>query len=145
MADLITYMDHQWLSIEEDVVIIGVTEDGLDDITGISSVKLPPEGTRLAADEVCGEIDTDDGSLDIYCPIEGTVIEVNSAVLEDPSLVEDDPVGDGWLLIVEPKDPDDLKELQSAASDADDEDDFEEEEEDDDYDDDDDDYKDEED
>jgi glycine cleavage system H protein len=113
MDDLITYMGYEWIQIEDETITIGINEEGLDEFNDINKVDLPTENEAIEADEVIGELDTDEGPLNLYCPIEGTVIEVNAAVLEDPNLIKEDCYGDGWLFKVEAKRPKDLKKLTS--------------------------------
>jgi len=123
MADneeFIPYMGYEWLQIEDDIVTIGISEEGLSELTDISAVSLPSENEEVSPDEVCGEIETDEGSLNLYCPVEGTVIEINQAVVENPSLIMEDPYGDGWLFRVEASDPEDLDELMQGSRDDED-------------------------
>src|SRR3954470_464345 len=115
MKDLITYMGYEWVMVEDGVATIGINEAGLDEFTEISSVNLPTENEEVIPDEVCGELDTDQGPMNLYSPVEGNVIEVNEAVIENPSLISEDNFGDGWLFRVEPKTPSDLDELSSAS------------------------------
>src|SRR5689334_4395368 len=90
----ITYMGHQWLTIEGEVVTVGVIEEAIDDLETITKVDLPGENDPVEKDEICGEFETKDGSLNLYAPVEGTVLEVNSAVADNPELVREDPYGD---------------------------------------------------
>ena len=114
--DFIPYMGYLWLQVEDDTVTIGLSEEGISELTDISAVKLPSEAEEVAPDEICGEIETDEGVLNLYCPVEGKVIEINPAVVENPSLIMEDPLGDGWLFRVEPNNADDLDELSQASS-----------------------------
>ncbi|WP_415061296.1 glycine cleavage system protein H [Bdellovibrio sp.] len=130
--DVRNFMGYLWIRQEDGVITIGINEDGLEDFEEISSVELPAEQEKVDADVVIGTLETDDGPLDIYSPVSGTVIEINSQVIEEPSLIIEDPYEEGWLVRIEADE--DLDE-----EDEDDEDD------DDDYDEDDDDYEDDED
>lgn len=120
MEDLITYMGYEWIQIDGDILTIGINEEGLEEFDSINSVDIPSEGTTVAPDEVCGELDTDQGPLNIYCPVDGRVIEVNEAVIENPSLIHGDCMGDGWLFKVEAENPDQL-DLIPTTGDMDDE------------------------
>lgn len=122
MKDLLNYMGYQWISIDDGVVTIGINESGVEELTEISAVNLPAADEEVAPDEICGEIETDSGPLNLYSPVEGAVIEINEAVVEDPSLIIDDPTGDGWLFRVEAKNMDDLDELTRASTNDRDED-----------------------
>ena len=114
--DYITYMGHQWLTIEGEVVTVGIMEEALEELDAITKADLPSENDPVEKDEICGELETKDGSLNIYAPVEGTVLEVNAAVADNPNLVQEDPFGDGWILKIEAANPDDLKELTSGTN-----------------------------
>ena len=116
MKELITYMGYEWVSVDDGVATIGINEAGLDEFSEAAAANLPAENEEVVPDEVCGEIDTDQGPMNLYSPIEGVVVEVNEAVIENPSLILEDNYGDGWLFKVEPKNSSDLDELQSAST-----------------------------
>lgn len=133
MSDNIrNFMGYMWIQQEDNIITIGINEDGLEDFEEITSIELPPENEKVEADVVLGTIETDDGPLDIYSPIDGTVIEVNSQVLEDPSIIQEDPYEEGWLLRIETSDDldEDDEDFDEDEDDEDDEDEDEEEEED---------------
>lgn len=100
-GDIKNFNHHMWYQEVDGIVTIGINEEGLADITEITSVDVPPEQEKVDEDAVIGTIETDDGPLNIYSPVEGTVIEVNAQVLEDPSLIQEDPYEEGWLLRIE--------------------------------------------
>lgn len=114
--EFIPYMGYEWLQVEDETVTIGISEEGLSELSDISSVKLPAENESVNPDEVCGEIETDEGALNIYSPVEGKVVEINAAVVENPSLIMEDPYGDGWLFRVEASNPEDLDELSQGEA-----------------------------
>lgn len=116
MKDLIPYMGYEWLMVDDGTLVIGINEQGLDEFSEISAANLPAENEEVVPDEVCGELDTDQGPMNLYCPIEGHVVEINEAVIENPSLIIEDCQGDGWLFKVEPKNASDLDELSSAST-----------------------------
>jgi glycine cleavage system H protein len=122
--EFIPYMGYQWLQLEDQTVTIGISEEGLAELSEITAVNLPAENDEVVPDEICAEIETEEGPLNIYCPVEGRVVEINAAVVENPSLIFEDPYGDGWLFRVEPDDVDDLDDVE----DDEDEDDSDEEE-----------------
>ena len=109
-----------WVQKEDNIHTVGLNEDGLEDFEKIVSIDLPGDGETVDAGAVCGSIDTDNGPMDIYSPVTGVIAEINSLVLEEPSLIQDDPY-DAWLFKVE---------SEEDIADDDDEDDEDEEEED---------------
>jgi Glycine cleavage system H protein (lipoate-binding) len=128
--DVKTFMGYLWVQQEDNIVTIGINEDGLEDFEEITSVELPAEQEQVEADSVIATIETDDGPLDIYTPVSGTVIEINTAAVEDPSLIMEDPFEEGWLVRIEADE--DFDEDEDDEDDDDDDD----EDEDDDYEDD---------
>jgi glycine cleavage system H protein len=112
----VTYMGHHWLSIEGEIVTVGIMEESLEELDSIIKVDLPTENESVEKDEICGEIETKDGSLNIYAPVEGTVLEVNTAIADNPELISEDPYGEGWVLKIEAANADDIKELTSGVA-----------------------------
>ncbi len=100
--DVTYFMGHLWYQDVEGEIIIGISEEGIDQITDVQSVNLPDEGEIVVAEEVCGEIETNEGPLNIYSPVDGKVMEINEAVKENPQLIFEDSMGDGWLMKVDP-------------------------------------------
>lgn len=130
MGEVRNFMGYLWVQQEDGVVTIGINEDGLADFEEISTVELPPEGEKIEAEVVLGTIETDDGPLDIYSPVSGTVLEVNSQVVTEPSLIQEDPYEEGWLIRIEADDDLDEDEDEDEEDDEDDEDEDSEEDED---------------
>jgi glycine cleavage system H protein len=128
--DVRNYMGYLWYRQEDGVITIGINEDGLEDFESISSVDLPAEQEEVDTETVIGSIETSDGPLDIYSPVDGTVIEINTSVIDDPSLIMEDPYEEGWLVRIESS-----EDADDEDEDEDDEDDDEDDEDDEDYDD----------
>jgi len=126
--DVRNFMGYMWIQEEDGIITIGINEEGLADFEEITSVDLPAESDKVEADEVCGTVETDDGPLDIYSPVSGTVIEVNSAVIDDPTLIQEDPFEEGWLIRVEASEA--LDDDEDEEDDDDEDEDDEEEDED---------------
>lgn len=119
MSDHVKNFNHHlWYTESEGIITIGINDEGLADITEINSVDLPPEQEKVDSDLAFGSIETDDGTLDLFSPIEGTIIEVNSQVLEDPSIIMEDPYEEGWLVRIEAE-----GEIEDVEEDDEDEDD----------------------
>lgn len=129
MSNVRNFMGYLWVQEEDGIITIGINEDGLADFEEISSIELPAEQESIDSDVVIGTIETDDGPLDIYSPVSGTVIEVNSNVIDEPSIIMEDPYEEGWLIRIE------ADEESDEDDEDEDDDDDEEEEEDEDYDD----------
>lgn len=110
--EFIPFMGYEWIQIEDGTVTVGISEEGLQELGDITAINLPSENEEVNPDEICGEIETDEGPMNLYSPVEGRIIEINGAVVENPSLLLEDPYGDGWLFRVEATDADDLDEIE---------------------------------
>jgi glycine cleavage system H protein len=97
-TDLLYTKDHEWLRVEGDVATVGITEFASEALGDVVYVDLPEAGSALTAGESCGEIESTKSVSDLYAPTDGEVLEVNDAVVQEPSLVNTDPFGAGWLL-----------------------------------------------
>lgn len=93
--------DHEWAQVDENIVTIGVTEFAQEQLGEIVYVELPEEGAKVNQGESFGVVESVKAASDLYAPVSGTVIEVNMALLEDPSSLNDDPMNDGWLIRIE--------------------------------------------
>lgn len=122
--DVKNFMGNLWYRDEDGIITIGISEDAIEEFESIVSIDLPSEQEEVEEDMVVGSIETDDGPIDLYSPVAGTVIEINSAALEDSSLIMEDPYEEGWLIKIE----------ASEAGDDEDEDEDDEDDDDDDYD-----------
>ncbi len=124
------YNHHMWYREEDGIITIGINEEGLAEITEITSVDLPPEQEKVEEDVAIGIIETDDGPLNIYSPVAGTVIEVNASVIDEPSVIQEDPYEEGWLLRIEAtEDLDDEEDDEEEDDDLDEDEELEDEEE----------------
>lgn len=134
MSDLISYMGYEWITVEDGIVTIGISEDAVSDLSEDLILNLPEQDDVVMAGKICGEIESENGNLNIYSPVSGNVIEINEALIENPELIFDDPTDEGWLFKVEADDPDKLDQIsvssKSFDDDEDDDDDEDEEEED---------------
>lgn len=91
---------HEWLRIDGDVATVGITAFAADALGDVVYVDLPQVGATLTAGESCGEVESTKSVSDLYAPVNGEVIEVNNAVVEEASLVNTAPFEDGWLFRV---------------------------------------------
>lgn len=128
MGEVRNFMGYLWVQQDDGVVTIGINEDGLEDFEEIASVQLPPEGEKVEADVVLGTIETDDGPLDIYSPVGGTVLEINSQVIDEPGLIQEDPYEEGWLVKIEAEDDLDEDEDEYDEDDEDEDEDSDDDE-----------------
>jgi glycine cleavage system H protein len=93
--------DHEWAQVDENIVTIGITEFAQEQLGEVVYVELPEEGQKINQGESFGVIESVKAASDLYAPVSGTVIEVNMALTEDPSSLNDDPINNGWLIRIE--------------------------------------------
>ena len=107
--------EHEWLKIDGDAAVIGITDYAQDQLGDVVYVDLPQPGTTIAQFEKMGEIESVKAVSDLFTPASGEVLEVNEKVVEKPEVVNSDPHGDGWLLRVKLSDPSEADTLMSAV------------------------------
>ncbi len=107
--------EHEWIKVEGDVAVIGITDFAQDQLGDVVYVDLPEAGATITQFEKMGEIESVKAVSDLYTPASGEVREANKLVVEKPELVNSDPLGDGWLLKLHLSDPAELEKLLSAA------------------------------
>lgn len=103
MTDLsaLKYTDeHEWIAGSGDTITIGITDYAAEKLGDVVFVELPAVGTEIAAGAVVGEIESTKSVGELYAPVAGTVVEINDAVVDDPSLVNAEPFEGGWLIKV---------------------------------------------
>ena len=93
--------DHEWAQVDENIVTVGITEYAQQSLGEIVYVELPEEGQKVNQSEPFGVIESVKAVSDLYAPVSGTVIEVNTSLTEDPSVLNDNPMNDGWLIRIE--------------------------------------------
>jgi len=97
-ADLLYARTHEWSRVEEDGVVIGITEYAQDQLGEVVYVELPEVGTAVDAGEELGTLESVKAVSEFLSPVAGEVIEVNERLEDEPNLVNEDPYGDGWLV-----------------------------------------------
>ncbi len=109
---------HEWVRPSDDkqIATVGLTAFALELLTDLVHVELPEPGRRLKAEEPFGEIESVKAVSDLYGPVDGAVIEVNSAAAENLEHLADDPYGNGWLIKVKIDDPSALDDLLDEAA-----------------------------
>ena len=107
---------HEWFLHDGGTVTIGITKHAADELTDITYVEIQPVGTEIAAGGSLGEVESVKTTADVLTIVAGTVSEMNDAVVNDPSLVNSDPYGEGWLVKLTVADASPLEELMDGAT-----------------------------
>ena len=92
--------EHEWVRIEGDIAVVGITNHAQDTLGDVVFVELPAVGKSYAAKEVAGVVESVKAAADVYMPISGEITEVNEALSADPSVINQDPQGAGWFFKV---------------------------------------------
>lgn len=108
--------DHEWLSVEGDTAIVGITHHAQDALGDVVFVDLPEVGKAYAQKDVAGVVESVKAAADVYMPVGGTVTEVNEALRADPALANTDPLGAGWFFKVKLSDAGQLAALMDETA-----------------------------
>lgn len=109
--DLRYSSEHEWARLEGSRVRVGITKFAADRLTDVVFVELPAAGTKVKFMEPFGVVESVKAVSDLYAPVGGMVVEVNAALKETPEVVNSDPYGKGWMILVQPDDPRELEKL----------------------------------
>jgi glycine cleavage system H protein len=112
--DLRYTSDHEWARLESGQLRIGITDYAQDALGDIVFVQLPDPGAKVAAGDSFGEVESTKSVSDVYAPISGTVVEINSELADAPQRINEDPYGEGWLCVIAPNDPEGVSGLLDA-------------------------------
>ncbi|SMQ68270.1 glycine cleavage system protein GcvH [Agreia sp. VKM Ac-1783] len=93
--------EHEWVLVEGTTATVGITAYAAEKLGDVVFVDLPDVGTSLASGSIVGEIESTKSVGELFAPVDGTVLEKNSAVEDTPELVNSDPLGEGWLIKIE--------------------------------------------
>ena len=107
---------HEWYKVDGDVVTIGITQFAADELTDITYVELPDAGAAIEAGQPCGELESVKATSELVSAVGGEVIEYNSALADQPELVNEDALGAAWMLKIQTKDLAPREKLMDAAA-----------------------------
>lgn len=115
-GDLKYTREHEWARAQGSVVVVGVTDHAQTSLGDVVYVELPKVGAKVTAGTSVGTIESTKAVSELFSPLSGTVVKVNDALTDNPSLVNEAPYGDGWLMEIEPTDPKQVDGLLDAAA-----------------------------
>jgi glycine cleavage system H protein len=111
--------DHEWVRIEGDSAYVGITDFAQSELGDIVYVDIDTLDKKVNREEVFGTVEAVKTVSDLFCPVTGTVLEINPKLDAKPELVNSDPYGDGWMIKISIDDPSEVADLLSAADYAD--------------------------
>ncbi len=113
MAEKKFTKEHEWIEKSDQIIIVGITEFAQDQLGDIVSIELPQVGSSFKQNDVMVIIDSVKASSDIYCPVDGEIIEINEKLLEHPELINQSPYEEGWIVKIKPSNPEQIDSLLS--------------------------------
>jgi glycine cleavage system H protein len=108
--------EHEWARLENGAVTIGITGYATDQLGDVVFVELPQVGKRVEAGKGFGVVEAVKTVSDLYAPVAGEVSAVNTALADNPALVNQSPYGDGWMIRIKPDDPGSLQKLMDSGA-----------------------------
>jgi glycine cleavage system H protein len=111
--------DHEWILVDDEdpsIALVGITDFAQSELGDIVYVEVETEGETLDAEEVFGTIEAVKTTSDLMMPVSGEVMELNTALDDNPEIVNEEPYGGGWIIKIKMSDPSELENLMDAAS-----------------------------
>jgi len=108
--------EHEWVALDGNRAKVGVTDHAQSELGDVVFVELPSLETKLNKGDILGTVESVKAVSDVYSPVSGKVVEVNGKLEESPEIINNDPHGAGWLVVLEVEDPSDLDSLLDAAA-----------------------------
>ena len=105
--------EHEWLRIEGKIVVVGITEHASTQLGDVVFVELPDEGITVSKDDEVVVIESVKAASDILAPLDGEIIEINEALSDEPSKVNEDPMGEAWFFKMKPSDPSQVEDYMT--------------------------------
>ena len=108
--------EHEWLRIEDDLVVVGITEHASTQLGDIVFVELPDEGDTVSKEDEVVVIESVKAASDILAPLDGEITEINPALEDEPAKVNEDPLGAGWFFKIRPSDLSQMDDYMDEAA-----------------------------
>lgn len=112
--NLLFTKDHEWVRVEGNCVVIGITDYAQDALGDVVFVQLPTTNDEVAVNSTLSEVESTKSVSDIYAPVSGRVVSVNDALTSSPDLLNSAPYDEGWIAVIEMSSPVELERLMSA-------------------------------
>ncbi len=114
--DLKYTTEHEWVRVDGDIATVGITDFAQEQLGDIVFVELPEEEESIEKGDTFGVVESTKSVSDLYVPLTGTVIESNDPLLDSPEVINEDPYGEGWMIRIKLKSPEEIKELLDAKA-----------------------------
>src|ERR1041385_5587614 len=113
--DLPYSKDHEWVRVDGDVAVIGITDYAQNSLGDVVYVELPKAGDQFAANEPFGSVESVKAVSEVFSPLAGVVAQINESLADEPETVNSDPYGNGWMVRVKMSNPGEVDSLLTAA------------------------------
>ena len=113
MSDVKYSKEHEWITIEGDEATIGITKHATEMLGDIVFAELPEKGSNVEKDGTAGVVESTKAASDVYTPVSGEVIDINQAIVDDPSKINEDPEGEAWFFKLKLKDKSEMDSLMN--------------------------------
>jgi glycine cleavage system H protein len=113
--DLHYSKDHEWVRVDGNIAIVGITDYAQDSLGDVVYVELPKAGEKFAANESFGSVESVKAVSEVFSPVSGEIAETNDSLTDEPEKVNTDPYGDGWMIRVTMSAPGEVDSLLTAA------------------------------
>ena len=113
--DLHYSKDHEWVRVEGNVAVVGITDYAQDSLGDVVYVELPKSGDEFAANESFGSVESVKAVSEVFCPVSGEIVGINDTLNDAPEKVNQDPYGEGWMIRVTMSNPGEVDSMLTAA------------------------------
>ncbi len=108
--------EHEWVEQDDDIVTVGITDYAQDSLGELVYIELPRIGQEVSKGDELAVVESCKAASDVYAPISGVIVEINESLIDSPSIVNESPYEDGWLVKIEASDVGEVDELMDAAA-----------------------------
>ena len=105
--------EHEWIKLEGEIAIIGITKHATEMLGDIVFVELPEKGSSVEKDGTAGVVESTKAASDVYTPVSGEIVDTNQTIVDDPAKINEDPEGDAWFFKLKIKDSSELDTLMN--------------------------------
>ena len=113
MSNIKYSKEHEWIKLEGDEAIIGITKHATEMLGDIVFTELPEKGSNVEKDGTAGVVESTKAASDVYTPVSGEVIDINQSIVDDPSKINEDPEGSAWFFKLKLKDKSEMDSLMN--------------------------------
>ena len=109
--DLKYTKEHEWVRLQGTRAVVGITDFAQDALGDVVYAEVPEEGTEITAGQPFGEVESTKSVSDVYAPLSGSILDRNDRLADEPEILNQDPYGDGWMVVIEVSDPSEVAAL----------------------------------